>query len=571
MHDDDSNDSEDKTVFGQKLPQAAPKDSPAQPQVPPAAAPPFQSPPSGAAEDKTVFGAPMPGQQPPMQQPPQHAPFQPHQQPGSGRSAPAGAPTPPNQDDTWLGGALPPSVGQPQQPPPPSSQPAYGQQPLYQPQNLPSGADMFPEIQRDAPQAAAPVIPRVSLEDALRGTGPQASGSSNPFISAAANLLILLGRLRTGMVELQSGPLIDHVTREIDQFERNLNATGLPPNDIREAKYALAATADDIVQNLPGADRGTWMQYAMVPRFFGERNAGVEFYRKMDQAMQSPTQHFQLLELMLTCMSLGFEGQYRTMGSGTVELSRARSALYETLRRVQPRPDDDISIAWTAVPLGVRRRYGGTPVWAVAVLGLLMVLALYATLATLITREGGQVQARINALHDGLPGLAIERPETIVVEQVQAPATSQLMRIRDALSQRINAGEVEIEPTSDFILVRVGQVLQFDSGLATLRTEFSDLADDIATALEPEVGPIRIIGYTDNIPPSGLGLYKSNEELSEARAQAVADIVAPFLSDPTRIAVEGLGPVNPVADNETREGRALNRRVEIMIQREVSQ
>jgi len=529
MHDDDSNDSEDKTVFGQKLPQAAPKDSPAQPQVPPAAAPPFQSPPSGAAEDKTVFGAPMPGQQPPMQQPPQHAPFQPHQQPGSGRSAPAGTPAPPNQDDTWLGGALPPSGGQPQQPPPPSSQPAYGQQPLYQPQNLPSGADMFPEIQRDAPQAAAPVIPRVSLEDALRGTGPQASGSSNPFISAAANLLILLGRLRTGMVELQSGPLIDHVTREIDQFERNLNATGLPPNDIREAKYALAATADDIVQNLPGADRGTWMQYAMVPRFFGERNAGVEFYRKMD------------------------------------------SALYETLRRVQPRPDDDISIAWTAVPLGVRRRYGGTPVWAVAVLGLLMVLALYATLATLITREGGQVQARINALHDGLPGLAIERPETIVVEQVQAPTTSQLMRIRDALSQRINAGEVEIEPTSDFILVRVGQVLQFDSGLATLRTEFSDLADDIATALEPEAGPIRIIGYTDNIPPSGLGLYKSNEELSEARAQAVADIVAPFLTDPTRIAVEGLGPVNPVADNETREGRALNRRVEIMIQREVSQ
>ena len=363
MHDDPKGDDADKTVFGQKLPDAASKEGAPQPQQPPVAppaqsAPPFQTPPTPVApggDDKTVFGAPMPV-------PPQPPKYTPPPQPGSGRSGPVSAPPPPGHGDTWVGGALNPH-GAPQQPPAAPQQPAYGQQPLYQPQNVPTGADMFPEISREAPSAMAPVTPRISLEEALRGAGPQSSGSSNPFIAAAANLMILLSRLRTGMVELQSGPLIDHVTREIDQLERNLTASALPPEDIRNAKYALAATADDIVQNLPGADRGTWMQYAMVPRFFGERNAGVEFYRKMDQAMQNPTQHFHLLELMLTCMSLGFEGQYRTMGNGTVELSRARSALYETLRRVQPRPDDDISIAWNAVPLGIRRRYSGTPVW----------------------------------------------------------------------------------------------------------------------------------------------------------------------------------------------------------------
>lgn len=557
---DDDPDKADKTVFGQKLPDAASKDAPVPPA--PSVSPPPSVPPVDPLPDdeKTVFGAPLP----PVQHP---AGYTPAPQPPSGRTAPTGGPQ--NVDDTWVGGALnpfdtPPSR-QPQQAPP-----SYGQQPLYNPQNVARGGDMFPDIQRQQEPKAAPLTPRIALEDALKGAGGTTSGSSNPLIAAASGLLILLGRLRTGMVELQSGPLIDHVTREIDQYERNLLTGGVTPQDAQDAKYALSAAADDIVQNLPGADRGTWMQYAMVPRFFGERDSGVGFFRKMDQAMQAPAQRFNVLELMLTCMSLGFEGQYRTSTNGGVELSRVRTAVYETLRRVQPRPDNDISIAWTAVPLGIRRRYGGTPTWAVAAVGALMVIALFATLSTLIAQQGAQVQNRILGMHQGLPGIAIERAGPIVEPTYVAADSTQLTRIETALSDQIAAGDVAVEQTPEFILVRVGQVLQFQSGLATLSTDFTDIATAIATALEPETGPIRIVGYTDDIAPSGRGLYKTNEDLSLARAQTVAGIVGPLLSDPARIQTEGLGPINPVGTNETPEGRALNRRVEIMIQREGS-
>ena len=554
MSDDD-----DKTVFGQKLPDAAPsgKSAPVPPASPPPTVAPVAAPSPGA--DKTVFGAQLPPAQPPGYVPPA--------QPGAGRAAPTGGP-PPNHEDTWVGGALNPfDAPRPQQGQTP---PAYGQQPLYQPQHVPTGADMFPDVQREAPQQAPLQTPRIALDDALKAAGPNTGASSNPLIAAASNLMILLGRLRTGMVELQSGPLIDHVTREIDQYERNLLTAGVAAQDAQDAKYALAASADDIVQNLPGADRGTWMQYAMVPRFFGERDSGIGFFRKMDQAMQAPAQRYNLLELMLTCMSLGFEGQYRTSTNGAVELARVRSAVYETLRRVQPRPDDDISIAWTAVPLGIRRRYGGTPTWAVAAVGALMVLALFATLSTLIARQGGVVQDRILAMHEGLPKIAIERAAPITEAAYTAAESTQLGRIRDALANRIDLGEVAVEQTSEFILVRVGQVLQFDSGRATLSNDFAALAEDIAGALEPESGPIRIIGYTDNVPSSGRGQYKTNEELSLARAQTVAGIISPMLTDASRIETEGLGPVNPVASNDTAEGQALNRRVEIMIQREAT-
>lgn len=593
MHGDDDG---DKTVFGQKLPMPKPRGQssdpaqpPQQPPVPPQSAPQ----PSGNDDaDRTVFGAPLPPQQPPQaapppppqyqppQQPaypPQQPQYQPPQQPGSGRAAPVNE-APHGYEDTWLGGALNPFPNQPppQQPqyqpaPPPPPQPAYGQQPLYQPQNVQTGTNMFPEVPRD-PQPQKPSIkPRIALSDALKGTGLGAGGSSNPLVAAAANLLILLGRLRTGLVEMQSGPLIDHVTREIDLYERNILQAGIPPQDASDAKYALAAAADDIVQNLPGADRGTWLQYSMVARFFGERDSGVGFFRKMDAAMQAPGQKFQLLELMLTCLSLGFEGQYRTSQNGAVELSRVRAAIYETLRRVQPRPDDDVSVNWTPVPLGQKRRYGGTPVWAVAAIAGLMVVALFATLSTLIARQGAQVQSEILALHAGLPVITIERTSPVVEAYVAQFDSTQLDRIRNGLADQIENGQVVVDQTNQYIFVRVGDALRFRSGRAELENDFAELAGHIATTLDPEIGPIRVVGYTDSIPPSGRGRYKTNEELSQARAQTVSDILSPNISDPTRIQTEGLGPVNPIATNDTPEGRALNRRVEIMIEREGAQ
>lgn len=551
-----SGDDDERTVFGQKLP--VPGEPPARTPVPPQ--PPWPGQP-----------APLPpGYAPPP--PPGYAPhpppgYAPPQPPGQGRAAPV-QPAAPHHEDTWLGGALNPFGQQPPPAAPPMPQaPHYGQQPIYQPQHAPQGANMFPDVPRDPQPQARPTLPRISLQDAMRGSGLGAGGSSNILIAAAANLLILLGRLRTGLVDMQAEPLMQHVTREIDLYERNLLQAGVHPGDAADAKYALAATADDIVQNLPGADRSTWMQYSMVARFFGERESGVGFFRKMDQAMQAPGQRFNLLEVMLACLSLGFEGQYRTARNGAVELARIRTAIYETLRRVRPRPDDDISVAWTPMPLGQKRRYGGVPIWAIAGVGAGLVVALFATLSTLIHQQGAEVQARILALHEGLPAISIERTAP-VVEAYVAPASSQLDRIRDRLASQIEDGQVVVDQTNEYIFVRVGDALRFRSGSADLESDFAPLAAEIGRALDPEAGPVRVVGHTDSVPLSGRGRFKTNEDLSLARAETVAGILGSYLTDATRLVTEGLGPQSPVADNGTPEGRALNRRVEVMIRRE---
>ena len=556
---------DDKTVFGQKLPVPPPRQgqggqaqppSPQQPAPPPQQPP--QQPPAQRGGEKTVFGQQMPPA-------------------GGARAAPSAPQRPAHgAEDTWLGGALDPQGYQPQgyqqpqyQQPQPSQQQGYGAQ--YQPQSVyPQGAgpEMFPTVPNPQDQQPQQMQqPRIALQDALRATGLGKGGSSNPLVAAAANLLILLGRLRTGLVEMQSGPLIDHVTREIDLYERNLLEVGVNAQDASDAKYVLSATADDIVQNLPGADRSIWIQYSMVARFFGERSSGVGFFQKVDAAMKAPGQKFYLLELMLTCLSLGFEGQFRTAPNGNVELTRVRNAIYETLRRVQPRPDDDISVRWAGVPLGKRRRFGGTPVWVIAAVASVLVVALFATLSTLLTRQGSDVQQGILALHQGQPPIIIERTSP-VVEAYVAPESTQLERIREGLAAQLDAGEVVVDRKNEFIFVRLGDVLRFGSGSAELESQFSELAEAVATTLEGEPGPILVVGHTDSIPPSGRGRYKSNEELSVARAETVGEVLRGYLSDPDRVETEGKGAVDPIADNGTREGRAANRRVEIMVMRE---
>jgi type VI secretion system protein ImpK len=127
---------------------------------------------------------------------------------------------------------------------------------------------------------------------------------------------------------------------------------------------------------------------------------------------------------------------------------------------------------------------------------------------------------------------------------------------------------VEVGTKGDYIFVRVSNLLLFESGKATVKPEFAALAAEIAAMLNAEAGPIRILGFTDSTQMSGRGQFKSNDELSLARAEGVRDVIAATLTDPARITVEGKGEADPIGDNETEDGRALNRRVEILLAKE---
>lgn len=451
----------------------------------------------------------------------------------------------------------------------------FGQAPAQNQRTVIGGAFGQPEsFFPDANQAQATNYshsgPKIDLRQALSAKGLGAGGPKSPMLAAAANLLILFGRLRTQMVDMQAVPLMEYVTREIEGFEENCLKGGVDPHETQVAKYLLCGTADDIVQNIPGTDRHLWIQYSMVARFFNRRTSGVGFFQEVEKALQAPAQRFQLLELAMTCLSLGFEGQYRTAPNGAVELARIRSMIYESLRRVQNRPDEDISPRWQPVDVGSRRRFGGTPLWVTgSVLGL-MLMGAYFGLSMLISGEGSKVSQHLLSMHPTSEVTLVRAAafSPLVVEEVVPQETGQLDRLKAAMAKDIEDGLVELDVKGDFILIRVNNAALFASGKADTKPEFNELGGRITAALNAEPGPVLVFGYTDNVPLKGTGRFKNNHDLSLARAESVKKVLAEGMTDPERFVVEGKGEADPIGDNATKDGQAKNRRVEIMIKRE---
>lgn len=100
----------------------------------------------------------------------------------------------------------------------------------------------------------------------------------------------------------------------------------------------------------------------------------------------------------------------------------------------------------------------------------------------------------------------------------------------------------------------------FDFDSAELKPAMMSALDDVASRLSASPGneQVLVIGHTDSTGPDGY-----NQRLSERRAQAAADYLAG--KGVTNLSIKGMGESQPVADNGTREGRAANRRVEIVV------
>jgi OOP family OmpA-OmpF porin len=107
----------------------------------------------------------------------------------------------------------------------------------------------------------------------------------------------------------------------------------------------------------------------------------------------------------------------------------------------------------------------------------------------------------------------------------------------------------------------------FDTNKATFRKEAQPELEKISSRVRnvSSVEAVQITGYTDNT-----GAPEYNQKLSEARAATVKDFLVKNGIDPSKITIVGRGMNDPIADNATKEGRAKNRRVEVMVKGEVA-
>ena len=145
-------------------------------------------------------------------------------------------------------------------------------------------------------------------------------------------------------------------------------------------------------------------------------------------------------------------------------------------------------------------------------------------------------------------------------------ADAELQRIRQDLAKEINAGKAEVMRDGAKIIIRLAEQGSFRSGNADLQPGFMSLLGEVSKTVSSTKGRVFIEGQTDNVPVVFNERFRSNWDLSGARAGAVADYMSTQGGlGAGRLSVSGFADTKPIESNDSAAGRGRNRRIEIII------
>ncbi len=185
---------------------------------------------------------------------------------------------------------------------------------------------------------------------------------------------------------------------------------------------------------------------------------------------------------------------------------------------------------------------------------------LEATQADLKTARG-DLQASDAKLRD----LQSSKQQLEVAKADLERKSAEYEQLAGSLKGEIEAGRVELTELRGKMTVKMKDKILFSSGSAAVGKDGRNALQAVADALKNVQGKtIRVEGHTDDVPTTGTA-FASNWHLSTARALAVVRFLQACGVNPTKLAAAGYGEFQPVADNDSAEGRSQNRRIEIVL------
>lgn len=411
-------------------------------------------------------------------------------------------------------------------------------------------------------------------QEAAGGGDPQAAAAlnagmtgMNPLNACAATLFSLVSRIRNRAQHADPAALRDSVVAEIRAFEARALKAGIDPQKVKIARYAICATLDDVVLNTPWGGESIWTQKSLVGTFHRETVGGDRFYDLLSRLEQDPGRNIELLEFLFMCLSLGFEGRLRVDPNGRARHAEVREGLARIIRAQRGAPETALSPHWQGIDRPHRALSAWKPVW-IAV-GAVAALLGSGFLGLSYALSGGtdRVAGRLAALD--LPGPAVlERRAPPVVPP--EPDITQLEKVSGFLTEEIEQGIVEVYQDANTVTVRLTGAGMFAPASDSLQDRFVVPLERVADALVDTEGPVIVVGHSDSTPIRS-ARFSSNMELSLARAESVRKMLAGLIENPDRLRAEGRSDKEPIADNATAEGRAANRRIEIVLIRQESQ
>ena len=157
-----------------------------------------------------------------------------------------------------------------------------------------------------------------------------------------------------------------------------------------------------------------------------------------------------------------------------------------------------------------------------------------------------------------------ESPDTSKEEERKAQIAEDKFKV--ALKEEMGEGLIDIERDEDKVIITVGSGGAFKSGSADLTDKAKKIMAKIAEVNKKGRSEILVSGHTDDVPLTFGSIYRDNWDLAAARSSSVVqELSSTGKLQPERMKAISYGETQPLADNETSQGRAKNRRIEIEI------
>lgn len=402
-------------------------------------------------------------------------------------------------------------------------------------------------------RAAAPVpvhLPRAAPAAPEATVGEFVAHGANPILAAAGPLLSLGTTISASTYQADVEALRTHAVEAVRTFEVQARQGGADPDQVRIARYIVCTFVDTAVFQTPWGGHSVWGARSLLVLFEKEAQGGEKFFAILEQLCKNPDRYLDLIELQYVCLALGFQGKYRGTADGPMAVQSLQDRLYRLIRDKRPGIGALLAAHWKGLAEPRTAAWRVLPWWVVVtaaaavLIGSLILLRVWLTDAAAPTTR-----------------LLANRGLEINYQPVTPPVTPS--RLKVLLAPQEHAGELKVEEFGKRTLVTLLTPEMFRSGEARVAPGHEALFAAIGRALEEVPGRIMIIGHTDDVPVRSFH-FADNTELSRARAIAVAALLRPMLSNPSRIAWSGVGSTQPrYQPPSLPENRSRNRRVEI--------
>ena len=383
---------------------------------------------------------------------------------------------------------------------------------------------------------------------------------NNALVGGALSLLSLVAQLRNSSSHNDVPGLRNAIINEIKTFDSKARQSGCPADQVQTARYALCALLDEVVLNTPWGCDSIWSTQGMLITFHKESWGGEKVFQVLNNIIAQPGTYFNLLELFYYCLSLGFEGKYKIQEQGQNKLNDIRENLFQVIQRQKGEYERDLSSHWQGITdkRNALSRY--IPLWVVGTITAAILTVIFIGFLYAINHSAGTEISQQYQIRDAL------NVKPIVVKKL-SPYTAiakvpVIDEIRQFLATEIAQKKVVVLDDNGQSIIRILAKNFFASGNNKVQSKYLPLMDKISQALELVSSQITVVGHTDNIPIFTVR-FPSNWVLSQARAQAVADILLRNKYHKGKVNAEGRADTQSLVANDSAVHRAMNRRVEI--------